>query len=265
MHPYLDLDDMGGGGLVVTDNDRQLAGQRAQEIAAYYWARRFDLEPDVFTPIDAIRKGLTVEGAPVLLAEVSDCCGGGAAGDSVYALKALLNARVPAIVPVVDPAAAEVCHAAGVGNEVTMKVGHSLDSQWGRPIEISGTVCNLSTGKFRYTGGIYAGQVGEMGRSAVLQVGHVQILVMTHATYDWADEQFRSMGLDPHAVKFVVVKNPMNFRVGYAGVYRACYILDTPGSTPATLRHVKYKNLDRPYFPADTDITGFVPDVVHHD
>ncbi len=266
VHPYLDLPDMGGGGLVITDNDDQRAGQLAREIAEYYWTRRFDLEPEVFAPGDAIRMGQATDGGPVLLAEVADCCGGGAAGDSVYALKALLDSEVnaSALVPVVDPVAADACHNAGVGSDVTIHLGHALDSQWGDPVQVSGTVRHLSTGRFRYSGGIYAGQQGEMGPSAVLQVGQVQILITTYATYDWADEQFRAADLDPTAAKFVVVKNPMNFRVGYAGLYKACYILDTPGSTPATLRNVQFRNLKRPYFPADADIPGFEPKVVFH-
>ena len=40
------------------------------------------------------------------------------------------------------------------------------------------------------------------------------MLVMSTATYDWADEQYLTMGLDPAQAKFVVVKNPMNFRLG---------------------------------------------------
>ena len=37
---------------------------------------------------------------------------------------------------------------------------------------------------------------------------------MSTATYDWADEQYLMMGLDPAQAKFVGVKNPMNFRLG---------------------------------------------------
>ena len=44
--------------------------------------------------------------------------------------------------------------------------------------------------------------------------------------------------LVPGFAKFVVVKNPMNYRLGYAGVFKEAYILDTPGPTPAVLHHV---------------------------
>src|SRR5579863_8193239 len=117
VHPYLDLPDMGGGGLVITDNDLDGAVALAEEIARRYWERRFDLDPPVFTPADAIHRGLEMDGGPVLLVETADCCGGGAAGDSVATLRALLETRpdVSALVPVVDPEAAALCHQTGMG------------------------------------------------------------------------------------------------------------------------------------------------------
>ncbi len=100
-----------------------------------------------------------------------------------------------------------------------------------------------------------------MGPSAVLQTGAVQILVTSQPTYDWMDEQFRCAGLDVHRAKFIVVKNPMNYRMAYAGIARAAFILDTPGPTPASMRHYRYRNLAHPYYPADRDIPGLAPTV----
>ena len=58
VHPYLDLPGMGGGGLVITDGDPQRAESLAREIAQMYWSRRFDLEPKLFSPAEAIARGL---------------------------------------------------------------------------------------------------------------------------------------------------------------------------------------------------------------
>ena len=267
VHPYLDLPDMGGGGLVITDNDMEGAAALAEEIARQYWEKRFDLDPPVFTPAEAIRRGYDVKGGPVLLVETADCCGGGAAGDSVATLRVLLDAGadVSALVPVVDPQAAALCHRIGAGQVVDLELGHKVDPRWGKSINIkAGRITRLSDGRFRYTGGIWEGHEGHMGLSAVVERGGVKILITTHATYDWADEQFRSVGLDARTAKFVVVKNPMNYRLGYAGIYKEAFILDTPGPTPAILHHVVYRNLMRPYYPADRDVPGLVPRIIRH-
>jgi microcystin degradation protein MlrC len=96
----------------------------------------------------------------------------------------------------------------------------------------------------------------------VLSIGAVQVLVASHATYDWMDEQYRSMQLYPSEAKFIVAKNPMNYRMAYASLAKACFILDTPGPTPPTVRHVQYRSLKRPYFPLDEEIPGLTPTIL---
>ena len=98
-----------------------------------------------------------------------------------------------------------------------------------------------------------------MGPSAVLAIGAVRVLITSHATYDWADEQIRSVGLNPADAKFVVVKNPMNYRVAYGPIAAATYILDTPGPTPPTMKHNPFKRMNRPFFPVDGEIPGLEP------
>ncbi len=264
VHPYLDQPDMGSGALVITDNDMEMAVSLANQLAEQYWTRRFDLEPEIHTPSEAIAKGLEVEDGPVLLVEAADCCGGGAAGDSVATLTALLDAKVtvPSLVPVADPEAAAACHRAGVGQEATVALGHHLDPRWGKPVTVTGTVTRLSDGRFRYIGGIWDDVEGNMGPSAVLTIGEIQVLVATHGTYDWVDEQFRSMEMQPPDAKFIIVKNPMNYRLAYGEIAKAAFILDTPGATPATCRHLPYKHLKRPYFPLDTEIPGLTPTIL---
>ncbi|MBM3188347.1 MAG: M81 family metallopeptidase, partial [Chloroflexi bacterium] len=162
VHPYLDLPDMGGGGLVIAEGDVKVAEALAIKIAQEYWARRFALEPEVLEPAAAIERGLKVEGGPVLLVETADCAGGGASGDSVHTLRALLAARLQeqSLAPVVDPEAAALCHKAGEGAEATLSLGFKIDPRWGEPpigaigggpLNVTGRVERLSDGRFLYS------------------------------------------------------------------------------------------------------------------
>ncbi|MDB5339313.1 MAG: hypothetical protein JWN70_4932 [Planctomycetaceae bacterium] len=258
VHPYIDLPDMGGGGLVICDNDMETAVKLAEQIAQMYWSRRTELEPVLYSPQLAIQAGLKIAGGPVLLVEAADCCGGGASGDSVATLKELLAAGVDqqSLVPVVDPEAAAMCHRAGVGSRLSLSLGHKIDPRWGSSVTVEGEIIRLSEGRFRYTGGIWDGQQGDMGPTAVLRVGSIDVLITSHATYDWNDEQFQSVGLSAREAKFVVVKNPMNYRMAYGEFAKAVFVLDTPGPTPATLRNLQFRKLQRPYFPLDADLPG---------
>ena len=264
VHPYLDLPDMGGGGLVITNDDPPLSEQLARELAVAYWNKRFELEPPTFSTSEAVKQGLQLDDGPVLLVETADCCGGGAAGDSVWTLRALLElaSDESALVPVVDPVAAAACLQAGEGSCLTIDLGHQLDSHWGKPLQVTGTVQAVSQGQFQYRGGIWDGTVGNMGPTAVLRIGQIQILIASFATYEWSGEQFEALGLEPESVKFLVVKNPMNYQMAYGDFATASFVLDTPGPTPATLSHAPYQNLQRPYYPADKEIPNWKPTIL---
>ena len=264
VHPYLDAADMGSGALVIANGDAQAAQSLAVRIAAIYWQRRHEFEPRTYSPEEAISLGLQIDGKPVLLVETADCSGGGAAGDSVTGLRALLSADLKerSLACVVDPWAAAECHEAGVGGTISVLLGHRVDRAWGQPIPMTGRVLRIGDGRFVYGGGMWKGTEGQMGPSAVLECGPMHILVTSRPTYDWADEQYRALGLNPADAKFVIVKNPMNYREGYRGIMAGAFILDTPGPTPASLRDVQFSRVTGPYYPAVPDIPGLEPRII---
>ena len=239
------------------------AVREARILSEEFWARRRAFEPDILTIEDAVKRGQEIAGGPVLLVDTADCTGGGAAGDSVALLKRLLELGVnePTLVMVVDPDAAQLCAQAGVGKEVSLPLGHKIDLSWGQPIPVKGVVRHLLDGDFVYTGGAYGGTRAQMGLSAVVAIGQIQVLIMSKPTYDWADEQFRTAGLDVRWIKFIGVKNPMNYNYAYGGLAKASFVVDTPGPTPATMRHLPYKRLKRPFFPLDEEIPGLEPTI----
>lgn len=260
VQPFLDRPGLGSGALVITDDDIVGATSAATDLAAAYWRRRFDLEPETSSPHEAVVKALDIEGAPVILAEAADACGGGAAGDSIATIAALLEHApdIDSIAPVVDPDAAARCHAAGLGAELELRLGHQLDPRWGEPIEMTVIVERLTDGMFTYDGGIWDGVVGEMGPTAVVHARSLRILISSFPTYEWKDEQFRSVGIDATEMRFIVAKNPMNFRMAYPEFAEAI-IIDSPGPTPVTCRSLPYQRLARPFFPLDEDIDGLRP------
>ena len=112
-------------------------------------------------------------------------------------------------------------------------------------------MARLLDGAFVYSGGIYGGTRASMGPSAVLRIGAFQVLVTSRPTYEWKTEQFEAAGLDPLQAKFIGVKNPMNFNYAYAGISKGALVVDTPGPTPASVRHLPYQRMKRPFFPLD--------------
>lgn len=256
VHPNNDQPELGSSTVVITDNDIQLASDLAGILAREMWERRHGFVPEIYDVAEAVRRGDSIDGGPVLLVDTADCAGGGAPGDSVALLEQLLKQGVTGRthIMVVDPSAAEVCAGAGIGTTVSLELGYHVEPKWGKPIQVSGEVENITDGRFRYTGGIYGGTDGMMGTSAVLRIGQTYVLIMSRPTYDWADEQYASVGLDMRLAKYIGVKNPMNYRYAYRDYAKSSFLVDTPGPTPADVRRLPYQRRLRPFFPLDEDI-----------
>jgi microcystin degradation protein MlrC len=254
---YIDSPDMGCSVVVVTDGDERRAVVEATRLATDFWEQRFAFEVENVSVREAVRRGREIVGGPVLLLDTSDTTGGGAAGDGIGLVRGLLEAAVDesSLAMVVDPDAAAACHRVGVGNEVELTVGHALDPRWGDPLRVRARIEHLSEGRFCYAGGILGGVDVTMGLSAVVAIGAIRLLVMSIPTYDWGDDQYRAVGLDPAEAKFVGVKNMMNFRFGYADVMKAYFVLDLPGPTPPDMRPLPFERISRPIFPLDREMT----------
>ncbi len=253
VQPWLDLPDVGFAAVVVTDGKTKKADDMALQLCREAWRRRHEFQAELVEPREAIRKGLAIEGRPIILSDTADCTGGGGSGDSAVVLKALLDsgANAPAVILIVDPETVLESSLAGIGNRFRARIGNKLNPVYGAPVEAEVEVLRLFSGDFSYTGGIMAGPA-TMGPSALLKAGPVHVVVSTHSSYEYADEQFRAAGIDPRQCKFVVVKNPMNYLAAYAYA-PAKMVLDTPGPTSCNLASVPWQHITRPRFPVDTD------------
>ena len=73
----------------------------------------------------------------------------------------------------------------------------------------------------------------------------------SHATYGWADEQYRAADLDPGRATFVGVKNMLDCRHGYRDAMTGSVVHDCPGPTPIHPRRLPYRRVRRPIYPLD--------------
>ena len=250
---YIDVPEMGCSALVITEGEEALAGELARRLALQHWGEREAYRVETLTVADAVERGRRIQGGPILLLDTADTTGGGASGDSIALVRSLIELRVeePCLAMVVDPRTVGDCWHREPGSRFSLEVGHRLDPQWGKPLAFKAVLRRKSEGRFRYRGGILGGAEVSMGRSLVLQTGSLQLLVMSRATYEWADEQYRSMGLDPRRAKFVCVKNMMNFRVGYGGIMKDFFVVAVPGPTPADMGMLPFRRIRRPVYPLD--------------
>lgn len=257
VQPWMDVPDLGVAGLAITDDDQAGADEAATRLARAFWQRREEFEVATTPVAEAIRAGLARDDGFVVLADVGDCVGGGARGDSAVVLRALLEQApgATAAMPLVDPEAAAAAHRAGEGAEIEVALGNRSVPEYGAPVQVRARVRRLMDGSFTYSGGLMGGAAASMGPSAWLSIGGIDVVVSTWPTYEYADEQFRAAGFDPRTRRFVVAKNPMNYQQAYAEA-SALFILDAPGPTTSALATIAIPRArgNRPYWPFQRDV-----------
>ena len=128
--PYLDQPRMMSGSLVIANNHLQKAQKLSYEFAEKYWNKRAEFLSETKSAIQVLNSLQSDEYDHHVLVEASDCCGGGAIGDSVHTIRQLmrLNSDQTSLSIVVDPKAIDQLSDKNIGAIVKLKIGHQSDT-----------------------------------------------------------------------------------------------------------------------------------------
>ena len=243
--------------VVTTDGDAEQARQIAKEIGEATEAQAEAAQMEGVPAEEAVRRALEMPGGPVMLVDSADNIGGGTPGDGTDALRALLAADVQeATVALADGEAVGACEEAGVGGRVKLEVGGKTDSSHGSPVSVEGEVKAITDGKFDFELAnshlaSFRGKSMDMGPSAWLRVGGINLVLNTLKTPPFDLGQRRSVGIDPESQKMIAVKSAVAYRAAYMPIAAGVVEMDTAGLCTANLTRFPYQNLDRPLFPLD--------------
>ena len=102
------------------------------------------------------------------------------------------------------------------------------------PVTLRGVVRALTNGEYVITGPTYTGQTACMGPSAVLDLGAAQLVLTSRTHEPWDLGVFESLGLDPRAARFVLVKSRMYCRPVFVPISGALVECDSPASPART-------------------------------
>lgn len=253
VQPWLDLPDVGCSVLVVTDGDAALARTHAGRIADLFWDRRHRFAV-TRTPLrEALRRALQSDRRPFVLSDGPDAPSSGSTGDSTEILKALLDTKFnrTALLNVVDADVVQRAIRAGVGRTLTVSVGGKLAPAFFSPVEFTGTVRTISDGRFTHRGPGYRGVEFQRGRTVVLQIGPISLVVSEQPALQWDPEFYRSLGLEPADAQLVVAKSPTGFRAAYAPFAAEILIPDVRGIASPDLPSLPWSRIGRPIHPLD--------------
>jgi len=251
--PYADVPFMGFAVLVYADDDGTTARVEANRLTDQLWERRHEFTYIPTSVPDAVSAALAVRGSPVVIADIADNPGGGAASDSVEILRELIRREVrsAAVATIHDPDVVHQAETAGLGGRLTVTLGAKTDALHGAPIQLDVSVRSLFDGKFEYKGPMNRGAWGNLGPSAVLEANGIQIIVNSAQVQPWDPEVFRAAGIEPLDIDILVLKSAVHFRAAFEPISAAVILADGPGLTSLELTRFAYKHIRRPIFPLD--------------
>ena len=99
------------------------------------------------------------------------------------------------------------------------------------------------------------GTVGNMGRTAVIQVGGVEIILTERRIQPYDAEVLRSVGIEPQTRKLIALKSAVHFRADYTPIAHQILDVDTPGVHSPNLFNYDYRKLRHPIYPIDPTTT----------
>jgi microcystin degradation protein MlrC len=261
---HADTPHTGCSAVVVADARR--GGQAAAQalcdaMLAIAWNRRDEYvyrpRPLAASIAEAARIGNERPAGPVLLVDHCDNCGSGGAQDVMTVAEAILEHRLAdvAIAPIRDPEAVARMVAAGIGANVTLALGGKTDMPAiglkGRPLVVSGRVRTITDGEIVFGGPMYTGVKSHLGRSAVLETPHAQIVVTERHHEPFDPVIFRHFGIEPAAKRFLMLKSRVHYRAGFKPIAAAIVECQGTGVTNADLSVYRYEKLQRPIYPLD--------------
>lgn len=254
--PHADIPDAGLGIYVVTDDDPALAERLAGRLERVAWEHRTEFLHTALPVEDAVARALRAPGRPIVLADMADNTGGGAAGDGTEILRELLRvgARSAVVACIWDAAAVRRCIEAGVGARVTLEIGGKVDDRHGAPLPVTGTVRTLSDGRFVHRGPMMTGLPGRLGPTAVLDIDDVKVILITYRWQTLDPEMIRFVGIDPLAEKILVVKSTIHYRAAFEPIAAEIIEVDAPGLSSSNLSRFDFQRIRRPIFPLDPDL-----------
>jgi len=182
-------------------------------------------------------------GRMIVVADSADNPGGGAACDSTYLLRALIERDVrDAVLGMIwDPQAAAIAADAGVGSVIPLRVGGKIGPLSGDPVDVVAEVtCVREDLSQRLFGEEPA---SPLGLAVALRAGGVELVVNSVRQQVFSPECFTGLGIDLAGKALAVVKSSQHFRARFDPLSDGVVYCDPPGSLSTDLSQMPYRRL----------------------
>lgn len=260
--PWSDIHDAQMSVMAITDGDEKLANTIVDNMAKAIWGMRDKFKKKFLTPEEAVQEAVNFSCGPVIIADAADNPGAGGGGDSTFILSALMKAKVKnvgiAIIP--DREAVQKAINSGVGSKITLSLGGKLGpkEKTGGPVQVTAIVKTITDGKFINKGPMRKGILNNIGRTVVLDVDGIEIIVPEHRIQPIDAEIFRRVGIEPSEKKILVLKSVVHFKASFGPMAKKILSVNTPAYASMDFESLNFKHIRRPIYPLNKDFKYMV-------
>ncbi|WP_244953796.1 M81 family metallopeptidase [Stappia indica] len=246
-----DVPDLGSRLVVITDGDRPKGDQLARELGMELFSFRGRTRPDFLTPAEALDRAAEIDGRPVVIADVWDNPGGGVPGDSTIVLREMIARDLTdaALASIWDPVAVRTCISAGEGATLPLRFGGKMSAAAGEPIDAEVTVEKVVRNAVQSFGT----SVVPLGDSVTIRVGGLRVVLNTVRSQIFSPDAFANMGIDPAAMKILVVKSTNHFHDAFSRIAADILYAAVDGPYPNDPATNTYHTLTRAIWPRVED------------
>jgi len=257
--PLADIRQVGLSVVTVADGDRAAAEAACERLLSAAWQEKaewvFQSEPLAAS----IARAKSLTDGPIILLDHADNSASGGTQDTTAVLKEALDQGLQdiAMFGICDPRAVTAMEAAGVGSEISLDLGGKTDmpsiGRRGEPLRLTGRVRAITDGDFAITVPMGRGTIKSMGKTAVLDTGQAQIVVCSRHTEPFDLGCFRSVGIEPTAKRYLILKSRIHYRAGFRAIARHEIPCNGVGVTSSDNRLFAFRKVRRPIYPLDPD------------
>lgn len=238
-------------GVVVTCEDEAMGNRLADTVAAALFERRQAFIPDL-APAEAVLASRPwANGRRVAILEPSDNPLSGGLGDTPGLFSAAMAADLPEgslFAFFCDPALVAKAHTAGTGASLEISLGGRLDPRFGEPVSCGATILRLTDGSFGNAGPMEQGMRVNLGRTALLRVGRLRVIVTEGCQSPNDRNYFALHGIDIETVPVLLAKAKNHFMAAFGGIFDEVMQCDTPGPAMADVSRLPFRHIPATFF-----------------
>jgi len=253
---YADVPATNSGALVTT-TDTEKGIETGQQLADYMSSVREAFSPLLPSAKSVLDKRHWINRNRIAILEPSDNPLSGGIADTTGLLKAALQSELPdgsVFAFFFDPSLVQKIHKAGLGAQIDVQLGGRLDRRFGEPVAVHAEVLCLTDGKFTNEGPMERGLPVALGKTAVLSIGPLRVIVTSACKAPNDPEYFNLHDVDLRTVPVLLAKAKNHFRAAFNERFNEIILVDTPGPAMANVSALPFQHVPQQRFDLSSNI-----------